>query len=249
VRASRSSGRRRLLRRRSQEKTEGITGPSSVFSSLQCRAGILDGVTAGADDDATLLARYRRGDARAMDRLVDRHGPSVYAFVRRMLGDSPVVDDLVQDVWVKVLRSPDSFDGRARLTTWLFAVARNACLDHLRRDQRRRGVPDPVSDSDDGAPGGAAARAVDPGPPVLDAVAKRELGQLVERAVAELPPAQREVFLLREGTDLSFTEIGESLGLPKDTVKSRMRYAVEHVRRFLRDRFGVRVGAGEERAP
>lgn len=192
------------------------------------------------ESDHELLEAYRRGDARAMDRLVERHAGSVYAFARRMLGDGPQVDDLVQEVWLKVLRAGLSggFDGRSRFTTWLFSITRNACLDHARR--RRRAPPEAS------APNAADAAApvdglVDPGPPVLDKVARKELSAMLEQAVAALPVEQREVFLLREQTDMTFHEISESLGLPRDTVKSRMRYALGHVRRFLRDRLGLNV--------
>lgn len=196
-----------------------------------------------AATDEELLARWRRGDARAMDELVDRHGASVYAFVRRLAGGDAPVDDLVQDAWLRVLRGAAGFDGRSRFTTWLFAVVRSAVIDALRR--RRRALDRGLEAAGHGGGGGDDERPgpdpVDPGPPVLDKVARRELSGLVEQAVADLTPAQREVFLLREGTDLSFTEISTALGLPRDTVKSRMRYALTHVRRFLRDRLGVDV--------
>lgn len=176
--------------------------------------------------DEELLERWRRGDPAAMDLLVERHAGAVYAFARRFLGDPALAEDLTQEVWVRVLRRADGFAGRARFTTWLFAVTRNACLDHHRRERR---PASPVRD--DPRPLDELAH---PGPSVPDRVARAELSALVQRAVAALPPEQREVFLLREQTDLSFREIAAALELPRDTVKSRMRYALEHVRRFVR---------------
>src|SRR5688500_6660799 len=172
-----------------------------------------------------------------MDRLVERHAGAVYAFARRMVGDGAAADDLVQEVWLKVLRGTASFDGRSRFTTWLFAITRNACLDHARR---RRRAPPEASAAEPGA-AEPVDGLVDPGPPVLDRVARRELTAMLDQAVEALPIEQREVFLLREQTDMTFHEISESLGLPRDTVKSRMRYALAHVRRFLRDRLGLNV--------
>lgn len=192
-----------------------------------------------ATSDQELLARYGRGDARAMDQLVERHAGAVYAFARRMVGDGPAVDDLMQEVWLKVLRGAAGFDGRSRFTTWLFAVTRNACLDHARRRRRAPVVEEPPERLPAGATG--VDGLADPGPPVIDRVARRELSALLERAAAALPLEQREVFLLREQTDMSFQEIAAALGLPRDTVKSRMRYALGHVRRFLRERLGVSV--------
>lgn len=178
-----------------------------------------------AESDGELLARYRGGDVSAMDRLVDRHAATVFAFVFRFVGDRELAEDLTQEVWLKLLRRPEGFDGRAKLTTWLFAVARNTCLDHLRRQRRR------VNESASGGDGLDALP--DPGPEVLDQVAERELGRLVTEAVDALPDEQREVFLLRERTPLSFQEIADALELPRDTVKSRMRYALERIRRYV----------------
>ncbi len=179
--------------------------------------------------DGELLERWRRGEAGAMDRLVDRHAGSVYAFAMRFLGDAALAEDVTQEVWLRVLRRGAGFDGRSSFTTWLFAITRNACIDHRRRATRRREA---------GAEPATAPEVLEgvahPGPPVIERVARRELSALVERAVAALPDEQREVFLLRERTALSFREIAEALELPRDTVKSRMRYALGHVRRFIR---------------
>ena len=177
--------------------------------------------------DASLLARFARGEARAMDALVRRHGDAVYGFVRRFLGpEDPQVDDVTQEVWLRVLRAHASFDGRSRFTTWLFSVTRNACTDALRRRLRRA----PPSDADEPPP---VERLEDPGPAVEERVSRRELAARVERAVASLPHDLREVFLLRETTDLTFEEIARALDVPRETVKSRMRYALERIRRSL----------------
>jgi RNA polymerase sigma-70 factor (ECF subfamily) len=189
--------------------------------------------------DAELLSRYRKGDAIAMDQLVDRHGGSVYAFVRRTLGPSTHVDDLTQEVWLRVIRRSDSFDGRSRFTTWLFTVTRNVCIDHLRRQKRRRPkITPPANEAsfqlDDLA---------DPGPPIVESLARRELTSFVEEAVADLTESQREVFLLREQTDLTFAEVAELIGVPRDTVKSRMRYALAHIRRAVRVRLSQEASA------
>lgn len=189
--------------------------------------------------DAELLSRYRRGEAVAMDQLVDRHGGSVYAFVRRTLGASSHVDDLAQEVWLRVIRRSDSFDGRARFTTWLFTVTRNTCIDHLRRQKRRRPrITPPLSE-----PSFRLDDLPDPGPPIVESLARRELTAFVEEAVGELAESQREVFLLREQTDMTFAEVAELLGLPRDTVKSRMRYALAHIRRAVRMRLSKEASA------
>ena len=173
-----------------------------------------------------------------MDALVDRHGSAVYAFVRRTLGASPATDDLTQEVWLRVIRHSASFNGRSRFTTWLFTVTRNTCIDHLRKLNRRR----PTREND--APVSFRLDDLeDPGPPIVEHLARRELTAFVEEAVAELPDAQRDVFLLREQTDMTFTEIAEMLDVPRDTVKSRMRYALATIRRSVRQRLSQEASA------
>lgn len=196
--------------------------------------------------DTALLGRFAKGDADAMGRLVSRHGPSVYAFVRRFLGETSVSDDVYQEVWLKVIRNADRFEGRSLFTTWLFQVTRNVCLDHLRDKKRRRS---PVSLEGEGAtaagPDDASLRdrLPDAGPRVPDDAAAREERAAVQRAVALLPDEQREVFLLREQTELTFEEIAKLTQLSPNTVKSRMRYALENLRRALDPRRPSSQGA------
>jgi RNA polymerase sigma-70 factor (ECF subfamily) len=180
--------------------------------------------------DHELLARYHQGDAGAMDLLVDRHAGTVYAFVYRFLPDPSQAEDLTQEVWLKVIRYVGGFEGRARFTTWLFRVARNVCLDHLRSQKRRARVP-----REDGDPF-ALDEIQAKGAPPPEHASNRELAAQVAEAVAHLPDNQREVFVLREEAQLTFREIALALDLPRDTVKSRMRYALGHIRRFLRRR-------------
>src|SRR5690348_11790851 len=94
------------------------------------------------ESDESLLRRFAEGDSQAMDRLVSRHGPTVYAFLGRILGRSSLADDLYQEVWIKVIRKADGFQGKSRFSTWLFQVVRNTCIDHLREIERK---PSPVS--------------------------------------------------------------------------------------------------------
>jgi RNA polymerase sigma-70 factor, ECF subfamily len=171
-----------------------------------------------------------------MDRLVDRHAGRVYGFVLRFVGQPNQAEDLTQEVWLRVLRSGRGFQGRARFTTWLFTIARSVCLDHHRHHQRRSerlpAVAEPELESLAG---------VSPLP--LQRMADHELAGHVLAAVSELPDAQKEVFLLRE-QGLSFQEIADVQETSRETVKSRMRYALTCVRRILRARLGEGANRG-----
>ncbi len=173
-----------------------------------------------------------------MGRLVERHGSSVYAFVRRFLGASPLADDVYQEVWLRVIRYASRFEGRSKFTTWLFQITRNVCMDQRRAKLRRpEGASLEAHVPDGGAPNPEAPtlrdRVADPGAPLTDQAAEREERVAVERALAELPEEQREVFLLREKTEMTFEEIATLTGLSPNTVKSRMRYALERLQEAL----------------
>jgi RNA polymerase sigma-70 factor (ECF subfamily) len=190
------------------------------------------------EGDVALLRKFSLGETDAMERLVERHGSSVYAFVRRFIGSEPVADDVYQEVWLKVIRYADRFEGRSRFTTWLFQITRNVCMDHRRSNLRRK---EGVSLERDGAPaqdGGenvalrdqVAAR----GPDAHEQAASDEERAALETAIAQLPEEQREVLLLREKTELTFEEIAKIAGLSANTVKSRMRYALLNLRKSLK---------------
>jgi RNA polymerase sigma-70 factor, ECF subfamily len=188
--------------------------------------------------DLELIDHYLRGDLDGLDQLVRRHGRAVYSFIFRFLGTDPYADDVYQDVWMRVVKSLAKFGGRSRFTTWLFQITRNICIDHLRK-RKRRGNPlslDEPSSRGGGEEGPYKNYITSKDTPVDEMVARRELVQYLEEAVAQLPDDQREVFLLREKTALTFEEISAMSGVPRNTVKSRMRYALENIRRFLKRR-------------
>lgn len=202
--------------------------------------------------DLALIERYvQNDDLEALDQLVKRHGRAVYSFIYRFLGADPHIDDVYQDVWMRVLKSVARFGGRSRFTTWLFQITRNICIDHLRR-RKRQG---PTLSLDDASLGRSEDEGLfrdtitAKGPSVEEVVSRRELRRHLEDAIAQLPPDQREVFLLREKTDMTFEEISEMSGVPRNTIKSRMRYALENIRRYMkRRRSGSKVTNHGERS-
>jgi len=176
------------------------------------------------------MQRFRRGDASAFEVLVRRHRGAVHGFLARCLGDRGRAEDLAQEVWLRVIAAAPRWEAKARFRTWLFSVARNLAVDDSRR-RAFRGTPVPLEAA--GAPGEAGPAAEDPPP---DAAAEGSLLRpRLQAAIASLPPEQREVFLLREYADVPFAEIASITGSPEPTVKSRMRYALEQLRRRLEE--------------
>jgi len=157
-------------------------------------------------DDTALTLAAKGGDLDAFEKLVRAHTPAVYAHALRFFGDANAAEDVVQEVWIKVYRSLDSFDGRARLSTWLYRVTRNACLD-LVRQGRHTPVPvevlDPPSSQSDFA----------------DTVA---LATSLERGMLALAPEDRDALSAVSVFGLSYAEASETLGVPVGTVKSRV---------------------------
>ncbi len=175
------------------------------------------------------MLRFKAGDARAFEVLVRRHRTPVFSFLLRLTGDRGRAEDLCQETFLKVVKASAGWEERARFTTWLFAIARNLAVDEARRVAFRR--TEPLEPADPGEHRRTEAAAEDPPP---DRAAEAALVRpKLEAALQALPPEQREVFLLREYSGLRFAEIAEVTGTPENTVKSRMRYALEALRAEL----------------
>lgn len=178
-------------------------------------------------DPEQLLARYREGDDVAFALLVERYEQKLYAFINRMIGDEHLAEDVFQQVFIKVAKNADAFDGRAAFSTWLYCIARNTTLDELRRRSRRSTEP--------GATPGEFGHIADPGAvSPLEKMTREEFNEQMRVAIMALPEAQREAFLLKEEADLDFGEIGAILGCGRETAKSRFRLAVGKLRSSLK---------------
>jgi RNA polymerase sigma-70 factor (ECF subfamily) len=175
------------------------------------------------ESDERLMLRFQKGEVRAFEELVRRHRTPVFSFLLRLTGDRGRAEDLCQETFLRVVRAAEEWQPRALFRTWLFAVARNQAQDEARRKAFRRTEPQ-------AEPAGGAASG-DPGPE--EAAAGALLRPKLEAALASLPEEQREVFVLREHAGLRFPEIAEVTGVPENTVKSRMRYALEALRERL----------------
>lgn len=175
--------------------------------------------------DESLMLAYAAGDAAAFERLYQRHRGKLYRFLARQLhGNGALADEFFQDVWQRVITARQSWKPEAAFSTWLYRIAHNRLADHWRALQHRPPAP---HDADE-----RTERVPDEDTP------ERQLSQFEERrrlqlALDELPEEQREVVLLRLEQELSLEEIGEMTGVGRETVKSRLRYAMEKLRQRL----------------
>lgn len=189
------------------------------------------------DSDEELMLRYRAGEVRAFEILVTRHERGVFNFLRRSVQNEAHAEDLLQEVFLRVVKGAEGYQQHAKLTTWLYTIARNLCVDASRRAKHRRAVsldePRGRGDGEEGAT--LLSMTADTSAAVDRRAIGTQLAGRMEVAIARLPDDQREVFLLREVHGLPFQEIAAIVGCPENTVKSRMRYALEKLRAELED--------------
>lgn len=186
--------------------------------------------------DEALMLRYQGGDRAAFTLLVKRHKTAIYNFVLRQVRSPSVAEDIAQDVFVRVVQAAADFRHSARFSTWIYTIARNLCIDQLRKQQLRRhpSLDQPGGgNEEDGPTLGERTADQHPARTVDRAAIGGELGRRIQLAVEELPDDQREVFLLREVGNVPFKDIAVMIGVPENTVKSRMRYALERLQKAL----------------
>jgi RNA polymerase sigma-70 factor (ECF subfamily) len=177
--------------------------------------------------DSDLIAQAAAGDHAAFHLLVERHRSMVYRVAYQFAGNHHDAEDIAQEVFIKVYRSLERFRQDAQLTSWIYRIVMNACIDHRRRHSPAGAAPFgeeaelKMLNTPEEAPG-PEARAY-----------AGELGQLLDAEVGRLPPGQRIVFVMRHHQGLKLCEIASALGLAEGTVKRQLHAAVHRLRQAL----------------
>jgi RNA polymerase sigma-70 factor (ECF subfamily) len=174
------------------------------------------------EPDEALMLRFGRGELAAFDELYRRNESRVWRFIRRSVHSAALADELMQDVWMRVIAQATRYHPEALFVTWLFTIARHRVIDAAR-------VARPEERLDDAPPIADAA----PGPEEL--AMYTEQGERLLAALDRLPWDQREAFLLQAEGGLSVADIGVATGVPTETAKSRLRYARAALRAALGD--------------
>ncbi len=180
--------------------------------------------------DEDLMLRYARGDAAAFDLLYTRHRAGVFRYLLRQCGSRAAAEELVQDIWLKLIQARERYQVEAKFTTWLYTLAHNRLIDHFRRHKG----PQLVSLDADGEDDPLELPAHSTVQPERQAQARQQAAHLLW-LVEALPPVQREAFLLHEEGGLSLEQIAEVTGTGRETVKSRLRYALDKLREGMKD--------------
>jgi RNA polymerase sigma-70 factor (ECF subfamily) len=180
-------------------------------------------------EDVRLMALVGRGDTAAFEDLIERHQTLVAGTIARMLGSNSDVEDIAQQVFIRVWKSAGRYVARAKFTTWLLKITRNLVFNELRRSKRHAHVPLQTEPGAEEMPlPDEVARAPDAS--LLEA----ELQQAIERAIVQLPESQRLALILRRYEEMSYEQIAEILDLSVPAVKSVLFRARTELRERLR---------------
>ncbi len=171
---------------------------------------------------------YAAGDVTAFDYLYARHRGGLFRFISRQCSDRAVAEELYQDVWSVLIQARQRYrpDPEARFATWLYTLAHNRLVDWYRRNSKVVWMTFGSDDDEPGMDEPAATRATQPEVQADSPDLAARLLQLLD----QLPPPQREAFLLHEEGGLSVEEIATVTGIPLEAAKSRLRYAVAKLR-------------------
>ena len=173
-------------------------------------------------EDSALMLRYQDGDVAAFEILYRRHKDAIYRYLLRLCGHRDTAEDIFQEVWGKIVKARSSYRPTAKFTTFLYRVAHNCFIDHLRRNKRHAGnaTLEPELHSDHGE--------------TLELATERSLArERLELALKTLPDEQRDAFLLSEEGGLSIDQIASVTGCNRETAKSRVRYAIGKLRKAI----------------
>jgi RNA polymerase sigma-70 factor (ECF subfamily) len=206
--------------------------------------------TAGLSDEALMMG-VRDGQIDYFDVLLGRYETRVVTFAYRMIGNYETAKDILQQAFLKILERAGHYEPRAQFSTFLYQVTRNLCINELKRSARRRSVSlDQELYSDAGQVTFLRDALPDDAATPENGLAREESKRAVRRAIAKLPPIYREVVVLRIFEELPYREISNITGAGENTVKSRMRYALERLQAAMRVVHGAPArDAASDRGP
>ena len=196
--------------------------------------------TAESPRDEELIASYLKGRNEAFAELFVRYKGAIFFVVKNYFPQRERAEEVFQEVFMKLLERLKLFDGSGSFRGWFFTMCRNHCIDRIRQQARRPEQPEANWRAEDDEQATPVGRAVAETMAADEQAYDRELAGHLEAAIQKLPEEQRETFLLKERAGLTFEEIGQAMNVSINTVKSRMRYALETLRRNLRHKTFVK---------
>ena len=187
----------------------------------------------GTPEETRLVTACQQGDSSAFNLLVWRWEKPLYNFIYKYVGDATLAEDLVQDTFIRVLKSIGRYTHQGSFSTWLYRIAINLCKDHLKRKRLPLVSLHDYYTTDSGERVYVQDRISDEEARTDESLKVEEREELVRRLLASLPEEQRIVILLKEYQELTFREIAEVLNVPEGTVKSRLYHGLRAMRESL----------------
>jgi RNA polymerase sigma-70 factor (ECF subfamily) len=209
-----------------------LSNHPATLSFGRC-SSMLPAMAEPVDPDAALMLRVKRGDTAAFAGLVEKYKRPLINLAHRMVRDPDEAEDLAQKIFVQAYRSAGRYKVTAKFSTWLFTIARNLCLNELRRRSRHPAESlEGTTNSEDGSYSRQFPEEREFSPP--DALLQSELKKLIDQAVSELPEKQRTALQLCREAELSYDDIAEVLGCSLSATKSLIHRARETLKQKLK---------------
>ena len=183
--------------------------------------------------DAELMLAFAGGDSGAFDELVSRHQSGLVNFFFRMVWDRDIAEDLAQEVFIRVYSHRENYEPRAKFTTYLYRIAKNCAVDHLRKAKKHNRVLSLDAETESGH--SLYDELLQKGDSPSERARKEEFTEAIIEAIESLPEDHRMCFILSEVQGMKYAEISEALDVPVGTVKSRMHNATKKLREKLKD--------------
>lgn len=183
-----------------------------------------------ATTDEELVARSRGGDLDSFNQLVLRWERPIFALAYRVIGREEDARDVAQEAFLRAFRALGGFKGQAKFSSWLYRITLNLCRDWMRRERRT-----PVVQAPEGLDIIEMAGEAAPSESIEDVLSRKDLGRVVEKAMALLPEEQRTAIIMKEYHGLTFQEIADLLDCPLSTVKTRLYQGLSVLRKQLQE--------------
>ncbi len=185
--------------------------------------------------DEELIARCRKKDLVAFQQLVERYRDKLMAFIYSMVRNYHLAEDIFQETFIRVYRKADRFRDGYPFKTWLYTIAANLCRDELRRVKRKPTIEldAPIAGPEENGNRSRMESLNSGGPTPRQEAGARELEEIFQKGLVELSPEHRQVVIMNRVMGLKYREIAEVLGIPSGTVRSRIHYAIEYLKKKM----------------
>lgn len=181
--------------------------------------------------DQDLVKKFINGEHRAMDILVVRHKQKVYNYIKKLVKDSELAEDLFQDTFIKVIRSLQmgNYKDDGKFLGWVMRIAHNIVIDYYRKENKLRTVPNEIGELD-------LFNNAKYSEPTIDTIwTQQQITKDLKSIIQQLPEDQRSVVIMRHYLDMSFKEIAEQTNISINTALGRMRYAIINMRKLVEE--------------